>query len=411
MPSNYTLTNGKDRNGKLRYRPDKKKFLYNIDTLWLNADASNYDEVMENGLLDKLELGRSYYLDNDLNSVIEISITGYKNPLLFKIFGGQAPLYQFSIRNDDMAIYFSRRSRIDQMPMKIQINQFILWSKGVEKAFFEALCVLTSLGFAPSGTKLNRIDFAVHSDQWNWNLRDLEKFEYPKNIAKDNFPDFYRLNPVTGEFQTVQVGDRTRCQIRIYQKSIEAKKKGKTYFLDLYESLGMDKDNVWNIEIEVRRDFIKECKDFNGEPLFDDFEKVLNENRLSDLWSYLMDRYHHPSKFWTYLKDGAVDKKFYNVDGFELIREKDIDSNFDREVAQIAGRLKLAVLDKEDYSFENAIKIFKDKFYEIEVKQKKKDWLEEVEMRKRFLHNNEINKKINRDIKSKKKKDTQSPNN
>ncbi len=29
------------------------------------------------------------------------------------------------------------------------------------------------------------------------------------------------------------------------------------YFLDLYNSLGMDTENIWNVEFEVRRDFLK----------------------------------------------------------------------------------------------------------------------------------------------------------
>ncbi len=393
MPKSYTKPNGVSASGKVQYKPDPKKYLYNVDTLWLNADVENYDEIMEDGLLNTLVKGREFLLDTADHQFIELHITGYENPLSFKIFPGDPPMYQYSIRNDDIAIYFSKKRRDNYMPMRIQINQFILWEKGIKQAYFEALCVLSALGFVSWKTQLNRVDFAVHSDQWQWNLKDLQNFDYPRNIADDNKPNFWRLDPMTGDFQTVYYGDRKRCQLRIYNKSIESKRKKKQYFLDLYEKLGMDKDNVWNVEIEVRRPFIKECKDFNGQALFDDFELVLNENRLSDLWSYLMCMYKHPSPHWKLISVGSPYNSFYKVDGYELTRIKDLDSNFDREVAQIAGRLKLAVIKEEDdISLDNAIEIFKRKYKEIEVDKKKKDWISEVKNRKQSFHNYEINK-------------------
>lgn len=392
VPKSYTKPNGKSTSGTVQYKPDPKKYLYNIDTLYLNADCVNYEQVMEGGLLSRLIHGREYLLDTNENQFIELDIVGYDNPLIFKISHGDPPLYQFSIRNDDIAIYFSKARRENNMPMRIQINQFVLWEKGLKQAYFEALCVLSSLGFVPGQTKLNRVDFAVHSDQWQWNLKDLEKFIYPRNIADDNKPNFWRLDPITGDFETVYYGDRKRCQLRIYNKSLEAKKKKKQYFLDLYETLGMNPDKVWNVEIEVRRPFIKECKDFNGENLFDDFETVIDENRLADLWSVLMKMYSHPSPHWKHISEGSPYKSFYKVDGYELVREKDIDSNFDREVAQIAGRLRLGVINEDDYSLDNAIEKFKERYREIEEKQKKKDWDKEVERKKKSLHNNKINK-------------------
>ncbi|MRC13974.1 replication initiation protein, partial [Bacillus thuringiensis] len=65
MPSCYTKKKGTERNGSPRVRPDYKKFLFNIDTSWYNIDILNYDEVMQNGLLDALNDGRDFYLDHD----------------------------------------------------------------------------------------------------------------------------------------------------------------------------------------------------------------------------------------------------------------------------------------------------------------------------------------------------------
>ncbi len=94
-------------------------------------------------------------------------------------------------------------------------------------AYAESLGVLMSFGFATGKAKMNRIDFAVHSDQWKWILDDLKTFEYPRNFKDDNKPDFFRLDPCSGEFETVYFGNRTRLQLRIYNKTKEIMKKEK----------------------------------------------------------------------------------------------------------------------------------------------------------------------------------------
>ncbi|MEB9593385.1 replication initiation protein [Bacillus cereus] len=395
MPSCYTMKNGKDRKGNQKFCPDPKKFLFNIDTFWYNVDILNYDDVMENGLLEELENGRQLHMDYNEEKTVEVRLPSYENPLVFVVKGGQKPLYQFSLRNDDIAIFFSRRYRHDgQYPIKVQINQFLLWDKGLINAFAESLSVLMSFGFAVGKAKMNRIDFAVHSDQWKWMLDDLRTFEYPRNFKDDNKPDFYRLDPSSGEFETVYFGNRTRLQLRIYNKTKEIMKKGKMYFLDLYNSLDMDTENIWNVEFEVRRDFLKECEDEEGLKIFDDLEEVFNRDGLDKLWMMLMEKFYHKSAFWTQLGKGAKGK-FARTTGY-LIRTKDIDSNFDREVAQIRGRLMTAVVGDEKCDIETAIKKFliKNRQYE---ERKGKSFEEDVEKKKMLLHDYEINKTIKKE--------------
>lgn len=392
MPTIYTKPKGYDRKGNPRFAPDPKKYLYNVDTFWFNVGADNYQDVMNAGFRDLLFEGRNYVADTNEPMYIEIFLDYYENPLIFEILPGQPPLYQYSIRNADMAIYFSKNARDDQLPMKVQINQFILWEKGLLSAYEESLDVLKFLGFKVGQKKLNRVDFAVHSDQFNWNLEDLKSFDYPRNIAQDNFPNFWRLDPSSGNFETVYFGSRSTCQLRIYNKSIEAKKKKKDYFLELYESLGMDKDKVWNIEIEVRRDYIKECKDLQGLRLFDDLDKVFEEGRLSLLWTHLMKMYGHPSAHWTQVSKGRIGV-FEQSKGY-LKREKDNVANAYRETAQIRGRLMNLVLNDEDYSLENAINNFIEMNKEYE-ESKDKEWVSEVEKKKSKFHNSSINSTIN----------------
>lgn len=389
MVVNYSLEHG------TRLVPDAKKYLFNIDTLWLNIDSDSYNDVMDAGVRDLLISGREHLADFGESLTIPVQLEGYENDVLFKVMGAQPPQYQYSIRNDSMAFYFSKNQRENSSSMKIQINQFVLWEKGVELAYSESLNVLKSLGFSPRDAKLNRVDFACHSDQFIWNYADFKKFEYPRNIKDDNKPNFMKLDPVTGDFGTVYYGSRERCALRIYNKSKEILDKNKQYFYEIYNKYNMDINNIWNVEIEVRRPFLKELKNDDNSfiSVYNDFDKCLREDGLSRLWSYLMDRYSHNSAHWSTLCLGDVNK-FKQIEKHNLVVEKDIDSNFDREVAQIAGRLMSAVIADDDYSLDNAWFKFKDKLFDLERDGKRKAWHELVENKKSLIHSNVINRTI-----------------
>lgn len=389
MPQAYTKEWGK------RLVPDPLKFLYNIDTFWFNADATNYQQVMDTWLREKLVNARESFLDGGESKILKVELAQYEEPIIFEIMSGQPPAYQYSIRNNDIAIYFAKNQRENQMPMKVQVNQFILWEKGLLDSVSEAIQVLYALGLEYSTGQLNRVDFCVHSDQWSWVLKDLENFTYPQNFAKDNFPLFYRLDPSTGYFETALFGDREYLACRIYNKSIEAKKKRKDYFFEIYKHYGLDPDNVWNVEIEVRRDFIKQLKELEGINFFDDLVTVIRENRLDYLWTYLMNEcYNHNSAFWTQLAKGGCGN-FQNI-GYisdKMIRMKDNDSNFMREVAQIRGRLMIGMLNENSLSIHDAIEKFleKNRIYEQE---KDRNWCDELLNKKAAYHNQSINDTI-----------------
>ena len=397
MPSNYTKKNGSYR-GKTKYIPDPNNYLYNIDTLWLNCGSPMYNDVMDFGLRDILIDGRNDLQEDGLEeSLVEVNLKGYENPLRFAIRGGNPPLYQCSLRNDSMAIYFSKTARDNgQLPMRVQINQFPLWEKGVEGAYFEAMEVLATLGFVCDEVRINRVDFAVHSDQFKWTFSDFATFDYPRNIKDDNKPNFFKLDPMTGDFGTMMVGDRSRLAIRIYNKSKEIEDKQKFYFYDLYNRHNMDINNVWNIEIECRRPFLKEiCEDDEElKRIFDDFNYCLVHNGLSRLWSLLLEKYNHDSAHWNMLKKLDNHFNFNSVHGLTV--HKDINANFEREIPQILGRLSQAVINHNEYSLEKAIQILIDKIPEYEEKRESKGkkiitFEERVEKKKSMIQNYDIN--------------------
>lgn len=426
MPSKYTKKNG-TRNGVQRYIPDLKHYLYNIDTLWLNVGSHWYDDVMDFGLRDTLIAGRSARQDDgDIETVVECKLEGYENPIRFEVMSGNPPLYQYSIRNDSMAVYFAKSDRKNgQLPMRLELNQFLLWEKGVEGAYFEGISVLKALGFMPDEVRLNRVDFAVHSDQFEWTLADMATFDYPRNIKDDNEPNYYKLNAVTGRFGTMMQGDRSRLAIRIYNKSKEIEDKKKYYFYELYERNGIDPDKVWNIEIECRRPFLNhlcglaedeqasqdEVEDGQAgeeiknkqqlKKMFDDFNYCLVNDGLSKLWTLLLEKYSHDSAHWRMLSKFDKHFAFQKVHGLTV--EKDIKSDFDKEIPQILGRLSTAVLTEKNITLEHAIQILYKKIPEYEDKLRAKGkkivtFEERVNDKKSKINNEDINSTIRKTV-------------
>lgn len=409
MPEQYTKSNGTVR-GKKRFMPDSKRCVFNVDTLWYTYDADNYDEVMQAGFLDKLIDGKSVAEEGEGTDYVQVQTSRYEYPVTFSVeSSGQAPIYAFQIRNADMAIYFARRRRNDgTFPVKVQINQFKLWELGAQDAFLESLEVLTALGFSYEAAKPNRIDLCVHSDQFKWTLEDLKTLEYPRNVADDNKPNFMKLDPCTGEFETVYYGDRSRLQLRIYNKSLEIVKKKKDYFREIYESHGMDPEKVWNIEFEVHRDYLKgfACEETGETGIFDSMDFLLRLDGLSLLWTHLTNKYSHNSAFWGLVRAGDVNR-FIDC-GQHIFRLKDIDSTKEREIAQIRGRLQKLILNEDlpddADPMNEALKVFvsmvvdyeeeKEKSFEGDVLRKRREYMDTEMLKMRMAETRKSSDKL-----------------
>ncbi|MCP3781716.1 MULTISPECIES: hypothetical protein [Paenibacillus] len=397
MPAAYTKKAGSTR-GKRKFVPDPKRFVFNIDTLWYTYDAENYDEVMQDGLFNTLQVGRDLAEDGGLPDPIRVQLNRYETPAFFNIEpNGQRPIYYYQIRNNDMAFFFAKKRRNDgTFPIKVQINQFKLWELGVRDAFLESLEVLAGLGFIHEASKPSRIDPCVHSDQFQWTLDDLVDLDYPRNPQKTNKPSCINIDPYTREFETAYIGDRSRLQLRIYNKSIEIERKGKDYFRDIYIDRGMDPDRVWNIEFEIHRDWMKGFANVEtGETnIFDSMDFLLRLDGLSMLWTHLFHAFTHKSAFWKIVQKG--DPKQFVECRDHLFRLKDIDTTKEREIAQIRGRLQKLILNEklpEDSDFMvEAMKIFTRMFHQYE-EDKDKDFEQDVLKKRQLYMDRELLKK------------------
>ena len=393
MPQSYTK-----KKGQKQFMPDPDKYLFNIDTIYYTVEIRNYNKVMDEWLREVLSIGRDVYYDSEEGSplnTLSLKIHGYDKEVDFEIMGGQKNTGPFSIRNEDYALYFKKSDNTpNTFPVKVQINQSKLWSLGYMAAFEESLQILIALGFDFNQCKPNRIDPCVHSDQWQWSLDDFKKFDYPRDVKKTNFPNFIHLDVHTGSFETFYQGSRTSgCLLRIYNKSLQATKKGKSFFLDLYKEKGLDPDKVWNIEFELNRKFLKDFvnPDTAENNFFDDMENLLSPRGLSFLWSFLMKKFTHPSAHWSLIEKGDISKFSYIEE--KLVRHKEIDNTIEREILQIVGRLKKVVVKEETENgkeMDRAIEILKEKYKEIE-EASQKTFSEDLNRKRKLYMDRKIN--------------------
>jgi hypothetical protein len=356
MPKNYTKKNGSS------FKPDPKKFLFNVDTLYFSASAVNYEYVLSSGLRDLLERGKEQAGKFKDPLTIELELPNYENPIVFEVQATGKTSYSYQIRNHDFAIYFQAHEHENQYPLYVHINQFKLWKDGVIQSYQESLEMLFLLGFEVQTCKPSRIDLCCHSDQFDWILTDLGSFDFPQNMNK---PDFFRLDPSTMKFETVMFGNRSRYQMRVYNKYAELFKKNKFHFLQVYEQYGMIPEKVWNVEFEIHRGFLKGLKVDGKLDYFDDMDNLLTEKGLSTLWTMMStDKFVHHSPFWKVLqlgneKDENAKCKFYQSNHY-ITRVKEIDDSFDREVPQIFGRLqKFAVNEDVELGQEEEVAVSK----------------------------------------------------
>lgn len=387
MPHSYTLKVGN------RLRPDPDKYIYMVDTFWYNCDSSNYDDVIKLYYNYFLE-GRNAVADGDEILTLEVDLPQYDQPISFQIQSGQKPNYSFSIRSNDVAIYFAKSKRKDdQYPMKVQLNQFILWEKGLKEAYYESLQVLMALGFDVGQSKLNRIDFAVHTDQYQPTFKDMKSFYYPQNFSGSETNQMYGIDFTKETFQTYTACSRKRRQLRIYNKSIEIEYSKKYFFYEIYEKYGLNPNIVWNFELELRRPFFRELVDPDlGINIYDDLELCFAQDGINQLFQFgIKDFGFHKNAFWSTLISNP--NNTFGSDGFRIFREKNNNWSVDKEVGQLYGRFRKFLLFEDDCSLEHAIDIFKEKVIDYE-KKTERTFSEEVLDIKALFHDDLINQTI-----------------
>ncbi len=227
------------------------KFISNIDTICILLDIENYEEIAQ----DTLEL---LEIEKEKTKKQLISNSLYKNYIKvgnmnFEILSVGTKGYSYILQNSAYKIYVSKylpKLRAFA-PIQIRISSEYLWSAGINETWSIIYnWVVENFGNVIR-EKVCRLDLCTHVSniEFTTNFENTYKGQYKKcQIFRTND----KINAIT-------FGSRQNKNIycRIYNKTLEIQeKKHKNWFYDIWKNNNMSTDNVWNIEFEIKSEFL-----------------------------------------------------------------------------------------------------------------------------------------------------------
>lgn len=207
----------------------------------------------------------------------------------FEVFPNGQAGYAYILHNKlfEMRLAKFRNSQEENYPVFVHLKSELLWSMGPEYAWAWIITWISENIGAVKSDKLNRIDLCCHTDDYDFKLTDAERFK-----GRHRAQTIHLSNR---DFTGLDFGSRKSGTIfaRIYNKTKEVKdKRNKLWFFDVWIENGLNPDNVWNVEFELKRDVLKQMK---VEDCYTAFEN------LKTIWTYLTCK-------WLVMTDDSSDR-------------------------------------------------------------------------------------------------------
>lgn len=229
----------------------------NIDSFFFSIDFDNYDidnQELISTLDDKKQIAKE---DRLIDVMVEFG--GRK----FKILPNGSRFHSYILHNDNLEIKLAKhRSKSkNNFPVAIRLKSLYLWEKGFLNAYMETMdFIKENIKGSIIADKISRADLCCHTDElfpcpdlrlWRGKFRNVEMFTFNRAITGFSFGSFKDKN----------------VMCRVYDKTLEIKNSGKTWFNGIWEKENMNINNVWNVEFQVGRKFFKDhdidsCQDF-----------------------------------------------------------------------------------------------------------------------------------------------------
>lgn len=228
-------------------------YLPMIDTMLFFIDIEHYDDVIDT-LAVKLEKKKEQAklaLKNNSNKLITITV----NDMTFEVLANGKKGYAYILHNDfyevDIAEYRSKNK--DFYPIYIKIKSECLWANGPYKAVDLIWSwVQENIGNVITD-KISRMDLCCHTDEFKIRPEDIGSF---KGQFYTMCVHFYRR-----KINAMTFGSSASNKIygRLYDKVLEINmKKSKLWFYEIWKNAGAVCSQVWNIEFQINREFMKE---------------------------------------------------------------------------------------------------------------------------------------------------------
>lgn len=226
-------------------------FIANIDSLFFSIDIKNYVEnnaQLINYLEKKKEIAKK-----NRNTDVFVILEGKK----FKIMPNGVRFHSFILHNDTMELKVAsfRSTAKNNYPVSIRIKSLKLWQNGYIRAYEDIINFLKTVFVGDFiSEKLSRADICCHTDEVF--IDDIDITSWRGKYKKQEVHLTNRkVNGMTfGSFKDKNI------MCRIYDKSLEIKTSGKTWFNDIWRNNNLNIEKVWNIEFQLGRKFFKERK-------------------------------------------------------------------------------------------------------------------------------------------------------
>lgn len=221
----------------------------NVDSLFFSIDIKDYEKNNKE-LIQLLEL---YKLQAKADT-LQDTYLDYKT-YRFKIMPNGLRFHSFILHNEIISISISahRSTSKENYPVSVRLKSLFLWQKGYLQAYEDSINILKDIFKGDFiSEKISRADICCHTDNLQLTINDINNFRgtFKKN---EIFMTNRKLSGLTfGTFTEKSV------MLRIYNKSLEIKTSGKTWFNQIWEKQKMNIDNVWNVEFQIGRSFFKE---------------------------------------------------------------------------------------------------------------------------------------------------------
>lgn len=347
----------------------------NIDTLYILVDINDYEDTSSRILefLKEEKEKSKLLLSNNSNLKHLVSI----NNMSFELLPNGSKGYAYILHNSGYEIKISKfKSRIESFsPIQIRISSEYLWANGLIKSWDIIKKWIEETFGDIEQNKVSRTDICMHTS-------DIDFIENYQNSYKGAFKKTgvtYTGNNINCLTFGSRKGKNIYC--RIYNKTLEIKEtKRKSWFTDIWIRNNLDIEKVWNLEFELKSEFLREFNIKSVEDL---------ENSLKDIWQYCTKEWLvKVDRVNTRIERCPVNKKWQEVqkvyDNFLskgiIKRVKQIDMEADTLIPSIVGNITSYSARKNiifiDKSFENLYKstkkylAIKNTTFEKEVNKK-----------------------------------------
>lgn len=331
----------------------------NIDTLYVLIDIENYEnssaKILE--FLKKEKEKAKLLLSNNSNLKHLISI----NDISFELLPNGSKGYAYILHNSGYEIKISQfKSGIESFsPVQIRISSEYLWSKGFIQSWNIIKIWIEETFGKIKKNKISRVDICTHTSDIDF----IEDYQSSYKGAFKKTGVTYTGNNINCLTFGSRKGKNIYC--RIYNKTLEIKEtKRKSWFTDIWLRNNLDIENVWNLEFELKSEFLREFNITTIEDL---------ENRLKDIWHYCTKEWLvKVNRINTRIERCPINEKWQEIqqayDNFLskgiIKREKQIDMEADTLIPNIVGNITSYSARKNiiciDNAFENLYKNTKE---------------------------------------------------